>query len=323
MTAGEFSWENVVALGPMAGVSDLPFRRLCREMGCNFLVTEMVSAKAMHYHNKNTDELLATEEGEHPLAVQLFGSEPDILAEAAKRLEEGPYDLIDFNMGCPVPKVTGNHEGSALMREPQLAARIFTAMTSAVKKPVTVKIRSGWDDEHINAPEIAHIAQECGIAAVTVHGRTRQQFYSGQADWSVIRRVKETVSIPVIGNGDICSGQTAVAMKQQTGCDGVMIARAARGNPWLFREVRAALAGQEIPERPDVDEVCGMMLRHAVMQAECFGEHMGVMQMRKQFAWYTTGMKGAAALRREVNQANTLEELKKLLTKLKESGKIL
>ena len=315
--------QDVIALGPMAGVSDLPFRRLCREMGCSLLVTEMVSAKAMHYGNKNTDELLITEEGEHPLAVQLFGSEPDILAEAAKRLEEGPYDLIDFNMGCPVPKVTGNHEGSALMREPALAGRIFEAMVSAVKKPVTVKIRTGWDEDHINAPEIAHIAQECGVSAVTVHGRTRQQFYSGRADWSVIRRVKEHVSIPVIGNGDITGPESALAMIRETGCDGIMIARAARGNPWIFREVKAALKGEEIPARPGTEEICRMMLRHAQMQAEQYTEHMGVMQMRKQFAWYTAGMRGAAAIRREVNCANTLDDLRKLLTKLEDSGRIL
>ena len=323
MRLGSLDLGTPVALGPMAGVSDLPFRHLCREMGCSLLVTEMVSAKAMHYHNKNTEDLLKTEEGEHPLAVQLFGSEPDILAEACARLEEGPYDIIDFNMGCPVPKVTGNREGSALMREPLLAAEIFTAMVKAVKKPVTVKMRSGWDEESINAPEIAHIAEECGISAVTVHARTRQQFYSGKADWSVIRRVKETVSIPVIGNGDVTGPESALALLKETGCDGVMTARAARGNPWIFREIRAALEGRPVPDRPSAEEICGMMRRHAALQAEEFGERMGVMQMRKQFSWYTAGMKGAGAFRREANQANTLEELENLLTKLQESDKIL
>ena len=320
---GNLELENIVALGPMAGVSDLPFRHLCREMGCSLLVTEMVSAKAMHYHNKNTEELLRTEEGEHPQAVQLFGSEPEILAEAAKRLEEGPCDIIDFNMGCPVPKVAGNREGSALMKEPMLAAEIFTAMVKAVQKPVTVKMRSGWDDEHINAPEIAHIAEECGISAVTVHARTRQQYYSGKADWSIIRRVKDTVRIPVIGNGDVTGPESALSIREETGCDGIMVARAARGNPWIFREIQAALKGEAIPARPSREEICEMMLRHARMQAGQFGERMGVMQMRKQFAWYTTGMKGASAVRREVNQANTLDDLEKLLTKLRESDKIL
>ena len=310
-------------LAPMAGFTDAAMRTLCEEQGAALTYTEMVSAKGLYYGSSKTEEITYIPEGAGPTAIQIFGSEPDVMAYAARALDDLPNAVLDINMGCPVPKVVRNGEGSALMQDPGLVYDIVKAAVGAASKPVTVKIRKGFDDDHVNAVELAKIAEDNGAAAVTVHGRTRQQFYSGKADWSVIRRVKETVSIPVIGNGDICSGQTAVAMKQQTGCDGVMIARAARGNPWIFREVRAALAGDKIPERPDVDEVCGMMLRHAVMQAECFGEHMGVMQMRKQFAWYTTGMKGAAALRREVNQANTLEELKILLTKLKESGKIL
>lgn len=315
MRIGSVEISLPVALGPMAGVTDLPFRRLCREMGCGLLYTEMVSAKALSYHNKNTEPILATEPGEHPLSVQLFGSEPQLLADMAKRLEEGPYDIIDFNMGCPVPKVVNNQEGSALMKDPVLAGRIISAMAGAVKKPVTVKIRRGWDDSSVNAVEIARIAQESGAAAVAVHGRTRQQYYAGKADWRIIRQVKEAVHIPVIGNGDITDAASARRMLEETGCDGIMVARAAKGNPWIFRELKAALSGEEIPSRPSFMEVCRMILRHARMQIDYSGEHMGMLQMRKQVAWYTAGYPGSSKLRQEVNQITTFEELKSLLTR--------
>ena len=304
-----------IALGPMAGVTDLPFRRLCREMGCGLLYTEMVSAKALSYHNKNTEPILETEDGEHPLAVQLFGSEPALLADMAKKLEEGPYDIIDLNMGCPVPKVVNNHEGSALMKDPILAGKVIEAMAKAVKKPVTVKIRRGWDESSVNAVEIARIAQESGAAAVAVHGRTRQQYYSGKADWEIIRQVKEAVKIPVIGNGDITDASSAKKMMEETGCDGIMVARAAKGNPWIFRELKESFEGQPISPRPTYKEVCQMILRHASMQIEYVGEHMGMLQMRKQVAWYTAGYPGSSKLRQEVNQITTYEELKSLLTR--------
>ena len=247
--------------------------------------------------------------------MQLFGSEPELLADMAKKLEEGAYDLIDLNMGCPVPKVVNNHEGSALMKDPILAGKVIEAMAKAVKKPVTVKIRRGWDESSVNAVEIARIAQESGAAAVAVHGRTRQQYYSGKADWESIRQVKEAVKIPVIGNGDITDASSAKKMMEETGCDGIMVARAAKGNPWIFRELKESLEGQPISPRPTYKEVCQMILRHASMQIEYVGEHMGMLQMRKQVAWYTAGYPGSSKLRQEVNQITTYEELKSLLTR--------
>ena len=308
-----------VALGPMAGVTDLPFRILCKEQGCGLVCTEMVSAKAMFYGNKGTDLLLKTVPSEHPIAVQLFGSDPQLMADMAKRLEELPFDIIDINMGCPVPKVVNNGEGSSLMKNPVLAGKIIQAVASAVKKPVTVKIRRGWNEALQNAELLARIAEESGAAAITVHGRTREQYYSGKADWDCIRRVKEAVSIPVIGNGDVTGAETAAAMFEQTGCDGVMAARAARGNPWIFREIREALAGKPITPKPSFSERRDMILRHARMQTEQFGEHMGMLQMRKQVAWYTAGCPHSSDLRRAVNAVETLEDLKKLLTEYENS----
>ena len=302
------------ALGPMAGVTDLPFRTLCKEMGCGLLYTEMVSAKAMYYGNKNTKALLETLESERPIAVQLFGSEPELMADIAKRLEEMPFDIIDINMGCPVPKVVNNHEGSALMKDPVLAGKIMETMVKAVKKPVTVKIRKGFTEKDANAVEMAKIAENSGISAITVHGRTREQYYAGKADWECIRKVKETVHIPVIGNGDITDGASALCMLEQTGVDGIMTARAARGNPWIFREIRAALLGKPIPAPPSFAEICKMILRHCEMQAAQFGEHMGILQMRKQVAWYTAGCPYSAGLRRAVNQMESYEEMKSILT---------
>lgn len=309
---GDVKLENNLLLAPMAGVTDLPFRMLCKEQGCGLLYTEMVSAKAILYKNKNTAELLKVEDGERPIAVQLFGSDPKIMSEMAKLIEPGPFDIIDINMGCPVPKVVNNGEGSALMKEPKLVEEILTAMVKALKKPVTVKFRKGFNDSCVNAVEIAKIAESCGVAAVAVHGRTREQYYSGKADWEIIRQVKEAVKIPVIGNGDIFTPQDAEAMLLETGCDGLMLARGARGNPWIFSRINHYLDTGELLPEPDHAQVVRMILRHAKLQAEQRGEMMGIKEMRKHVAWYTAGMPHSSALRNQVNQVESLAELEEM-----------
>jgi nifR3 family TIM-barrel protein len=316
MKIGNVNINGNVVLAPMAGVTDLPFRLLCKENGCGYLYTEMVSAKAILYNNKNTEALLTVTEGENPIAVQLFGSDPQIMADMAKRLEERPFDVIDVNMGCPVPKVVNNGEGSALMKDPVLVGKIVEAMANAVKKPVTVKIRAGFNSQSINAPEIAHIIEESGGAAVAVHGRTREQYYSGKADWDVIAQVKANVKIPVIGNGDIQNGQDAVEMMNRTGCDGVMIGRGARGNPWIFGQINEYLASGKEMTPPSMQEIHDMILRHARMLIEAKGEYTGIREMRKHFAWYTAGMKHASGLRNEVNHVESYAELEELCEKL-------
>ncbi len=310
---GPVTLKNNVILAPMAGVTDMPYRLICHEMGAGLVSTEMVSAKAILYNNKNTKELLTVSEEERPVSLQLFGSDPDILAGIAAGLEEGPYDIFDLNMGCPVRKIVSNGEGSALMREPKLVEKILTAMAKKLKKPLTVKIRKGFDDSHVNAVEIAKIAESCGVAAITVHGRTREQFYSGKADREIIRKVKEAVKIPVIGNGDIFSAEDAKNMIDETGCDGVMVARGARGNPWIFREINAYLETGELIPRPDADEVKEMIFRHCAMLIEYKGEETAVREMRKQVSWYTAGFPNSAALRRDINKTETFAELKELI----------
>lgn len=313
---GNVTLENSYILGPMAGVTDLPFRLLCKEQGAGLLCMEMVSAKAILYNNKNTESLLEIHPNEFPVSLQLFGSDPKIVSEMAKRIEERPFSILDINMGCPVPKVVRNGEGSALMKNPKLVYELVSAVVKAIEKPVTVKIRKGFDDEHVNAVEIAKIIEEAGAAAVAVHGRTREQYYSGKADWDIIRQVKEAVNIPVIGNGDVTSGEKAIQMREYTGCDGVMIARGAQGNPWIFSELLAYEKDGSLPPRPTVDEIRETMLRHARLQLEYKGDFCGIREMRKHVAWYTKGLHGAARLRDKVNEVESYEELEKILTVL-------
>ena len=313
---GNIVLENSYILGPMAGVTDLPFRLLCKEQGAGLICMEMVSAKGILYNNKNTENLLQIHPEETPVSLQLFGSDPKIVSEMAKRIEERPFTFLDINMGCPVPKVVRNGEGSALMKQPKLVYELVSAVVKAIEKPVTVKIRKGFDDEHVNAVEIAKIIEEAGSAAVAVHGRTREQYYSGKADWDIIRKVKDAVSIPVIGNGDVTSGAKAIAMREQTGCDGVMIARGAQGNPWIFSELLLYEKTGEIPPRPSVDEIRNTMLRHAQLQIKYKGEFCGIREMRKHVAWYTKGLHGSARLREQINAVESYEELEKILTVL-------
>ncbi|MDW2796575.1 tRNA dihydrouridine synthase DusB [Clostridium boliviensis] len=310
---GNITFDNNLILAPMAGVTDLPFRILCREQGCGLAVTEMVSAKAILYKNKNTNELLSVSDQEGPVSVQLFGSDPEIMADMAKTIESRPFALIDVNMGCPVPKIVNNGEGSALMKDIKLAEKILTAIVKAVKKPVTVKFRKGFTEEICNAVEFARMAESCGVAAVAVHGRTREQYYSGTADWEIIRQVKEAVSIPVIGNGDVFEPKDAKALLDQTGCDGIMIARGAKGNPWIFSRTLHYLETGKLLNPPSPEEISQMILRHGTMQAEHKGEVVAMREMRKHMAWYTAGLPHSAKLRNDINQVETMEELRKFV----------
>ena len=313
---GKVTLPNNLILAPMAGVTDLPFRLLCSGQGVGLCCMEMVSAKAILYKNKNTESLLEIHKDEGPVSLQLFGSDPKILSEMAKKIEERPFSVLDINMGCPVPKVVNNGEGSALMKNPKLVEEIVSSVVKAVQKPVTVKIRKGFDEEHVNAVEIAKIAEAAGAAAVAVHGRTREQYYAGEADWEIIAKVKETLTIPVIGNGDVTDGQSAERLLTQTGCDGVMIGRAARGNPWIFSQVAAYLEDGTLLPKPDIEEVKKTILEHARLQLETKGEYTGIREMRKHVSWYTTGYPNSARLRQVVNLTESFEELCALVESL-------
>ena len=306
---GNVTLPNNLILAPMAGVTDLPFRLICKEQGAGLLCMEMVSAKAIYYNNKNTEELMAIDERELPVSLQLFGSDPDIISEMAKRIEEKPFAILDINMGCPVPKVVNNREGSALMKNPKLVEEIVTKTVKAINKPVTIKIRKGFDDDNVNAVEIAKIAEDCGISAIAIHGRTREQYYSGKADWDIIRQVKENVSIPVIGNGDVFEVQDAINMLNQTNCDAIMIGRGAQGNPWIFKRINHYMQTGEILPEPTLEEKIETAKKHLALAVEEHGEYVAVREMRKHIAWYLKGLRNSARVRDEINKIESYEEV--------------
>ena len=305
----DFEVENEVFLAPMAGVTDLPFRLICKELGCGLLYTEMINAKALCYDDKNTKKMLNILDEEHPVAVQIFGSEPEFMDKAAQILNDYPNEILDINMGCPAPKVVKNGDGSALMRNPKLAGQVLDQVVKNSKKPVTLKIRKGWDDNSVNALEIAKIAEDCGICAITIHGRTREQYYSGQADWDIIGEVKSKISIPVIGNGDVTSVEDAIRIKDHTGCDAIMIGRGAQGNPWIFKRIDHYMKTGQLLDPPSKDEKIDIAIKHMDLAIKEHGEYVAVREMRKHIGWYLKGMKHSARFRDQINHMVTAKEV--------------
>lgn len=305
----DFEVENEVFLAPMAGVTDLPFRLICKELGCGLLYTEMINAKALCYDDKNTKKMLNILDEEHPVAVQIFGSEPEFMGKAAQILNDYPNEILDINMGCPAPKVVKNGDGSALMRNPKLAGQVLDQVVKNSKKPVTLKVRKGWDDNSINALEIAKIAEDCGICAITIHGRTREQYYSGQADWDIIGEVKSQISIPIIGNGDVTSVEDAIRIKDHTGCDAIMIGRGAQGNPWIFKRIDHYMKTGQLLDPPSKDEKIDIAIKHMDLAIKEHGEYVAVREMRKHIGWYLKGMKHSARFRDQINHMVTAKEV--------------
>ncbi|MEG0855529.1 MAG: tRNA dihydrouridine synthase DusB [Terrisporobacter sp.] len=302
MKIGNVELNNEVFLSPMAGVTDLPFRLICKEKGCGMLYTEMINAKALCYDDENTKKMLKIEDEEHPIAVQIFGSEPEFMGKAAKIMNSYPNEILDINMGCPAPKVIKNGDGSALMRNPRLTAEVLSAVVENSNKPVTLKIRKGWDDDSVNAVEIAKIAQECGISALAIHGRTREQFYSGKADWDIIAEIKQAIDIPVIGNGDVFEVEDAVNMLEKTKCDAIMIGRGAQGNPWIFKRVNHYMKTGEILLEPTMEEKITTAIKHMNLAVSEHGEFIAVREMRKHIGWYLKGLKNSAKYRDQINK---------------------
>ena len=307
MDIGNVSLDNRVFLSPMAGVTDLPFRLICKQKGCGMLYTEMINAKALCYNDENTKKMTKIEDEEHPIAIQIFGSEPEYMGRATEILNSHPNEILDINMGCPAPKVVKNGDGSALMRNPKLAEEVMKAVVKNSTKPVTLKIRKGWNDQSINAVEIAKIAEQSGISAVAIHGRTREQYYSGKADWDIIKEIKDAISIPVIGNGDVFEIEDAINMLEKTNCDAIMIGRGAQGNPWIFNRINHYMETGEILPKPTAEEKINTAIEHMKLAVEEHGEYVAVREMRKHIGWYIKGLKNSARYRDEINKLTDSE----------------